>query len=84
MSYYTLSKIFLYSGYLVIGFLSFTIFNKNLRNKIRNKLKNLYFLYYLTFLLFLFSAQIYLITSLKSNYWKILIFLKKNFLKYIK
>lgn len=59
MSYYVLSKIFLYSGYLVIGFLSFTIFNKNLRNKIRDKLKNLYFLYYLTFFtLFIISSNL--------------------------
>ncbi|AZA27294.1 MULTISPECIES: ankyrin repeat domain-containing protein [Borreliella] len=59
MSYYALSKIFLYSGYLVIGFLSFTIFNKNLRNKIRDKLKNLYFLYYLTFFtLFIISSNL--------------------------
>ncbi|WPM06320.1 ankyrin repeat domain-containing protein (plasmid) [Borreliella sinica] len=59
MSYYALSKIFLYSGYLVIGFLSFTIFNKNLRNKIRDKLKNLYFLYYLTFFtLFILSSNL--------------------------
>lgn len=59
MNYYVLSKIFLYSGYLVVGFLSFTIFNKNLRNKIRNKLKNLYFLYYLTFFaLFIISSNL--------------------------
>ncbi|QFI15059.1 ankyrin repeat domain-containing protein (plasmid) [Borrelia sp. CA_690] len=59
MSYYVLSKIFLYSGYLVVGFLSFTIFNKNLRNKIRDKLKNLYFLYYLTFFtLFVISSNL--------------------------
>ncbi|ACN52617.1 ankyrin repeat domain-containing protein [Borreliella valaisiana] len=59
MSYYVLSKIFLYSGYLVVGFLSFTIFNKNLRNKIRKKLKNLYFLYYLTFFaLFIISSNL--------------------------
>ncbi|WKC74746.1 ankyrin repeat domain-containing protein (plasmid) [Borreliella yangtzensis] len=59
MNYYVLSKIFLYSGYLVVGFLSFTIFNKNLRNKIRKKLKNLYFLYYLTFFaLFIISSNL--------------------------
>ncbi|AIJ30197.1 ankyrin repeat domain-containing protein [Borreliella valaisiana] len=59
MSYYVLSKIFLYSGYLVVGFLSFTVFNKNLRNKIRKKLKNLYFLYYLTFFaLFIISSNL--------------------------
>ncbi|AJA90671.1 ankyrin (plasmid) [Borreliella chilensis] len=59
MSYYILSKIFLYSGYLIIGFLSFTIFNKNLRNKIKGKLKNLYFLYYLTFFaLFIISSNL--------------------------
>ncbi|WNY67224.1 ankyrin repeat domain-containing protein [Borreliella lusitaniae] len=59
MSYYVISKIFLYSGYLAIGFLSFTIFNKNLRNKIKNKLKNLYFLYYLTFfILFIVSSNL--------------------------
>ncbi|WKC78412.1 ankyrin repeat domain-containing protein (plasmid) [Borreliella turdi] len=59
MNSYALSKIFLYFGYLVIGFLSFTIFNKNLRNKIRDKLKNLYFLYYLTFfILFIISSNL--------------------------
>ncbi|WP_445436270.1 ankyrin repeat domain-containing protein [Candidatus Borreliella tachyglossi] len=59
MSYYALNKIFMYLGYIIIGITSFTIFNKNLRAKIKRKMKKFNFLYYLTlFILFMFSSNL--------------------------
>ncbi|WP_024653043.1 ankyrin repeat domain-containing protein [Borrelia persica] len=59
MSYYTLSKIFMYIGYIVIGITSFSIFNKNLRIKIKNKMKKFNALYYMTlFALFIITSNL--------------------------
>ncbi|WP_024654468.1 ankyrin repeat domain-containing protein [Borrelia hispanica] len=56
MSYYTLSNISLYVGYIIIGITSFTIFNTNLRIKIKNKMKKLNFLYYMILFIFFIIA----------------------------
>ncbi|BDU63488.1 putative ankyrin repeat protein (plasmid) [Candidatus Borrelia fainii] len=59
MSYYALSKIFMYLGYIIIGITSFTIFNKNLRVKIKSKIKKFNSLYYLTlFVLFITASNL--------------------------
>nr|WKT13858.1 ankyrin repeat domain-containing protein [Borrelia sp. BU AG58] len=59
MSYYTLHKVFIYLGYIIIGITSFTIFNKNLRTEIKRRLKKFNFLYYLTlFMLFILSSNL--------------------------
>ncbi|AYE37024.1 ankyrin repeat domain-containing protein (plasmid) [Borrelia turcica IST7] len=59
MSNYTLHTIFIYLGYIIIGITSFTIFNKNLREKIKRRLKKFNFLYYLTlFMLFILSSNL--------------------------
>ncbi|WP_330730452.1 ankyrin repeat domain-containing protein [Borrelia turicatae] len=59
MSYYALSKIFMYLGYIIIGITSFTIFNKNLRVKIKSKIKKFNSLYYLTlFILFITASNL--------------------------
>ncbi|QMU99750.1 ankyrin repeat domain-containing protein (plasmid) [Borrelia sp. A-FGy1] len=59
MSNYILQIIFIFFGYIIIGIISFTIFNKNLREKIKRKLKKLNFLYYLTlFVFFIISSNL--------------------------
>ncbi|AMR76016.1 ankyrin repeat domain-containing protein [Borrelia hermsii] len=63
MSYYALSKIFMYLGYIIIGTTSFTIFNKNLRIKIKNKMKKFNSLYYLMLFILVIT------TSNLSNYF---------------
>ncbi|WKC58596.1 ankyrin repeat domain-containing protein [Borrelia sp. P9F1] len=51
--------VFIYLGYIIIGITSFTVFNKNLRDKIKRKLKRFSFLYYLTlFMLFILSSNL--------------------------
>ncbi|AJA67237.1 ankyrin repeat domain-containing protein [Borrelia miyamotoi] len=70
MSYYALSQIFMYLGYIIIGTTSFTIFNKNLRAKVKNKMKKFASLYYLTLFIF------FIIISNLSHY-----FLEKQLLE---